>query len=186
MSCVAGLVHKGKVYLGGDSAATGDDWSLTRRADPKVFQKGDLLIGCTGSLRITQLLRLYFIAPDLFEFHEYPEEIVIERYITWTIVGALQTFLKSYQISREEWKGVNYLIGYRGRLFAIYEDWQVEESVTGYNAIGAAAPVALGALHMALDVTKPEITPINLVLSVLQAAEEHHASVRNPFTILGV
>ena len=40
MTCIVGLVHGGKVYMGGDSAGVGG-YCLTVRADEKVFRNGE-------------------------------------------------------------------------------------------------------------------------------------------------
>ena len=56
MTCIVGLVHEGVVYIGGDSAGVGG-MSLTVRADEKVFQNGEFLMGFTTSFRMGQLLR---------------------------------------------------------------------------------------------------------------------------------
>ena len=42
MTCIVGLVEKGNVYIGGDSAGVGG-YSLTVRADRKVFRNGDFV-----------------------------------------------------------------------------------------------------------------------------------------------
>ena len=59
MTCIAGLVHDGAVYLAGDSAGC-SGWDLTVRADPKVFVSGSYVMGFTTSFRMGQLLRSVF------------------------------------------------------------------------------------------------------------------------------
>lgn len=48
MTCIVGLAHGGKVYLGADSAGLAGD-ELTPRRDPKVFRVGEFVFGY-GSL----------------------------------------------------------------------------------------------------------------------------------------
>ena len=46
MTCIVALIDGGKVYLGGDSAATEKDTGLiVQRTDPKVFKVGQYGIG---------------------------------------------------------------------------------------------------------------------------------------------
>jgi len=62
MTCIVGVVDKGKVYMGADSAGVGG-LDLRVRKDPKVFKNGPFLIGCTSSFRMIQLLQYSFKAP---------------------------------------------------------------------------------------------------------------------------
>ena len=44
MTCIVGLRHEGKAWIGGDSAGVGG-LELTVRRDPKVFKNGPMLFG---------------------------------------------------------------------------------------------------------------------------------------------
>jgi hypothetical protein len=67
VTAIAGIVENGKVWMGGDSAAT-DGWlRQCILADPKVFVNKDFLIGNTGSVRIMQLLEHEFSPPTPHE-----------------------------------------------------------------------------------------------------------------------
>ena len=63
MTAVVGLVHNGRVHLGADSAGS-SGWSLTLRADEKVFRNGPYAMGFTTSYRMGQLLRYAFAPPE--------------------------------------------------------------------------------------------------------------------------
>jgi hypothetical protein len=56
MTAIVGLTDNGTVHIGGDSAGV-SDWSLTIRADSKVFTNGPYVMGFTTSLRMGQLPR---------------------------------------------------------------------------------------------------------------------------------
>ena len=56
MTAIVGLVHKGRVWMGGDSAYSTDDEVWIQR-DPKVFRRGDVLIGTCGTGRFESLMR---------------------------------------------------------------------------------------------------------------------------------
>src|SRR6476620_5754324 len=121
MTCIAGLVHNGNVYIGGDSAGVAG-YALTVRADEKVFQNGDFLMGFTTSFRMGQLLRFKFKAP----YHK--SEMDTYEYMVTEFVDAVRQCLKDggyAQIKHGEETGGSFLVGYRGELFAIDGDYQV-------------------------------------------------------------
>ena len=79
MTCIVGLVHGDSVYLGGDSA--GVDWySLTVRADPKVFVNRGFAMGFTTSFRMGQLLRFKFVPPPVPEGKD-PYEYMVTDFV---------------------------------------------------------------------------------------------------------
>lgn len=63
MTCIVGLVDKGSIYMGGDSAGVAG-LSVTTRADEKVFLNGPFIMGFTTSFRMGQILRYKFVPPD--------------------------------------------------------------------------------------------------------------------------
>lgn len=46
MTCIVGIEHGGRVHLGADSAGS-TGWTLTVRADEKVFKVGPFVMGFT-------------------------------------------------------------------------------------------------------------------------------------------
>lgn len=46
MTCIAALIHEGHVYMAGDSAGVAG-YAVTNRADAKVFNVGEFIIGFT-------------------------------------------------------------------------------------------------------------------------------------------
>lgn len=171
MSCVVGLIYQGKAYLAGDSACTNEAFQLAISPEPKVFQLGEFAIGCTGSPRILQILHYQFTPPvptgDLM------------RYMVTAFVPALKECLKAdEQKSDDLLAGSSIMVGVRDRLFVVYSDFQIEEFVLEYNAIGNANDVAYGALHATRCL---ENNPLTRLRIALEAAQEHDASVREPF-----
>ena len=62
MTCVVGLVHQNKVYIGADSAAV-HSWTRRQTSLAKVFRRGPFLIGYTTSFRMGQLLQHELTVP---------------------------------------------------------------------------------------------------------------------------
>ena len=70
-----------------------------------------------------------------------------------------------------------------GRLFAVYDDFQFEDTLAGYAAVGCAGPVALGALHALYQIESHDRID-GLVRRTLNAAAAVDVHVCGPFTIL--
>lgn len=159
MTCIAALIHNGKVYIGGDSAAIADD-AVEIRTNPKVFRNGDYVLGFTGSYRTGQLLQYVdFEAPGAD----------VMAHLVKVIVPQLKAITCTDDIDE-------LIIGCRGRLFKISADYSVAE-YANYTAAGGGEPYALGRLHGSLG--PPDVR----IIAALEAAQEHCASVRAPFRI---
>lgn len=173
MTCIVGLVDKGRVYIGGDSAGIAG-LSLTVRSDPKVFAIGEFVVGYTSSFRMGQLLRFKFQPPaiegDLF------------AYMATHFVDALRECFKQggyAEVCNGQESGGNFLVGVRGHLFHIQSDYQVGEALSQYDACGCGDDVACGALYA----TKGKGARYR-IRTALEAAEQHSAGVRGPFVVL--
>lgn len=179
MTCIVGLIHDGTVYIGGDSAGIAG-YSLTVRADEKVFANGPFLMGFTTSFRMGQLLR-YKLTPPTHPYVEPGQLMDVPKYMVTCFIDAVRECLKAGGYAEklnEQESGGKFLVGYSGRLFIIDSDYQVGESLDGYAAVGCGADIALGALHATMTVE-----PRTRVMRALAAAERHSAGVRGPFVI---
>ncbi|KQX35323.1 hypothetical protein ASD04_14880 [Devosia sp. Root436] len=176
MTCIVGVVEKGKVWIGGDSAGVAG-YDLMVRSDPKVFRNGDFVMGYTSSFRMGQLLAHRFQPPK----RHADQDVYV--YMVTSFVDALRQCFKdggyaSKENEREQ--GGQFLVGYEGRLFEIGGDYQVGENLDGYAACGCGGSIALGALHA----TSSEC-PTDRIRSALSASERHNAGVRGPFVVIG-
>jgi len=172
VTCIVGLVDQGHVFIGADSAGIAG-YDLVVRADSKAFQNGPFLMGFTTSFRMGQLLRYAFKPP--------PCEGDVFCYLATTFIDAVRECLSKgrYAVKKDEQEsGGQFLVGFRGCLYAIDSDYQIEQSLAPYAAIGCGAPYALGALYATSGDAKTRI------LTALSAAEYHNAGVRRPFTIM--
>lgn len=177
MTAIAGLVHDGRVLIGADSGGVGG-WTLNTRKDAKVFGNGAYVMGFTSSFRMGQILRWSFKPPAP------PAKGSLERFMCTTWVNAARHTLSEGGWAKKDAErelGGCLLVGVRGHLFRVDEDWQVGEHADGYAAVGSGEQTALGAFaateHLGLD-------PEKRVLSVLEAAERHNIGVRGPFHLL--
>jgi ATP-dependent protease HslVU (ClpYQ) peptidase subunit len=179
MTCIIGVVHEDKVYMGGDSAGVGG-YSLTLRADEKVFQNGPFLMGFTTSFRMGQLLRYSLSVPD-HPCDSKGKPMDTYQYMVTIFINAVRQCLKDggYATSEkgQEWGGT-FLVGYRGRLFMIQDNYQVAESIDNFQSVGCGEEIARGALCVT-----PDLPPEKRIRMALEAAERYSAGVRGPFVI---
>lgn len=173
MTCIVGLIDDDRrVWIGGDSAAVGG-LSLNVRTDPKVFVKDGFVMGFTTSFRMGQLLAHSFTPPK-----RHPDTDLF-AYMVTAFVDGLRSCLKDggYAERRNEAEtGGTFLVGHAGRLFCIYDDYQVAEWADGYAAVGCGADITLGALFATAG-----SAPDARVCRALEAAERFSAGVRGPF-----
>lgn len=174
MTCIVGLADNKRVYIGGDSAGVGG-WSLTVRADEKVFRNGEFLFGFTSSFRMGQLLRYAFTPP------KHSSDVGDYQYLVTDFINAVRQCLKDGGFATKEnegEKGGTFLLGYRGNLYKVEDDYQVGKAVAGFDACGCGFEIALGALN-----ATEGVDPKQRARKALEAAERFSAGVRGPFVV---
>ncbi len=175
MTCIVGLIDKGKVYIGGDSAGVAG-MGLTIRADEKVFTKGEFVMGFTSSFRMGQLLR-YSLKPP-----KYHPDIDLIEYMVTDFINAVRECLKGggfAQKDKEEERAGTFLVGFEGRLFKIEGDYQVGVPTQSFDACGCGNDIALGSMF-----SSSSLPPVERITQALEAAEQFSAGVRRPFVIV--
>ena len=175
MTCIVGLVDKGQVFIGGDSAGVNTArLSLVVRNDRKVFRNGDFVMGFESSFRMGQLLAFNFDPPK-------PRVgIDVMTYMVTDFIDAARARMKEGGFARVKEaaeEGGTFLVGYSGRLFHISDDFQVGESSHGFDACGCGDLIALGSLRSTRTWTDPGAR----VKEALECAETFSAGVRAPF-----
>ena len=122
MTCIVGLVHSRAVYIGGDSAGVDRHYGLVIRNDRKVFRNGPFVMGFTSSFRMGQLLMHDFTPP-------IPREGVdVFEYMVTEFIDTARERMKRggfARIKEGTEEGGTFLVGFRGRLFNIQDDFQV-------------------------------------------------------------
>jgi ATP-dependent protease HslVU (ClpYQ) peptidase subunit len=175
VTCIVGIQHPGGVTIGADTAGT-DGWSITSRADTKLFRNGPYLFGFCGSFRMGQLLHYSLVPPK-------PPRIDLERHMSTVFVDAVRECLIEggyAQRKNEVESGGTFLVAVAGQLFCIQNDYQVARQRMGFDAIGSGEEVALGSLH---TTAQYDIDPRSRVLMALQAAADLTTFVMAPFTV---
>lgn len=175
MTCIIGLVHEDGVYIGGDSAGL-SGYSLTHRADPKVFHNGPFLIGYTSSYRMGQLLRFGLIPPP-----HHPDDLEDFAFMVTTFVDAVRSCLKTGGFAKTDNgvdSGGSFLVAYRRGLYEVSDDFQVGQSLDAFAAVGCGSEVAHGAMY-ATEGRHPE----DRIRTALKAAQRFSAGVCEPWVI---
>jgi len=175
VTCIAGLVHKGRVYISGDSAGFIEGTVLIHN-NGKVFRHGEFIFGCCGKRRFGEIVKFAFNPPPIGKMN-------IERYMATKFIDALRRALKKagYLKSGDGQEGDDedaMLVGVRGTLFYVAGNLSASSVHGGIFATGAAAEVALGAL----GATEEKLPKERLMLA-LQLAERFTDSARAPFHV---
>jgi hypothetical protein len=194
MTCVIAIEHKGRVWLGADSAGVeSGSLAISTRIDRKIFWNNGYLIGFCGSFRAGQIVKHKFELPN-FPPEFLPENfcpeisaeeiclknlphdllIRVENFFATEIVETIQlAFTESAWESKDD-DTFGFIIAYGPYFITIENDFQVAIE-SDYAAIGSGGPVALGAL----SVLKNE--PTKRLGKALESAAKHNAGVRAPF-----
>ncbi len=178
MTCIIGLVHEGKVIIGGDRAAV-DGWKKNTSAHSKVFRVGQLLFGTCGSHRMAQIIE-----------HEFKPTAQTENendlhYLVVTIANELRTLLVSKAIigknedNEDKFEG-GCLVGYKGNLYRLSSNFQIDHFERPFDGIGSGSPFALGAMQVFTTHTYP---PDLQVRMALEAAGVLCCDVEPPYDV---
>jgi ATP-dependent protease HslVU (ClpYQ) peptidase subunit len=177
MTCVVGLVENQRVYIGVDSSSV-QGWTRRVSALNKVFRSGPFLISYTTSFRMGQLLEHHLKVPKQAE--DEPDM----SYMVTKFVEAARKLMKDKGYSKVESNaetGGQFLVGYRGHLYSIQNDFQVGEMVEGLDAIGTGSDYALGAMK-ALE----ELPPTRRIKKALQITSYFNMGVCSPFYVRSI
>lgn len=177
MTCIVGIAEGGNVWIGGDSASVAG-YALTRRKDVKVFRNGPFIMGFTSSFRMGQLLAHALTPPKRHA------ETDAYAFMVTDFIDAVRACLKTggyAEKHNEAEHGGTFLVGYSGRIFKVESDYQVGESISGYDACGCGEDIALGSLHSTVG-GDPAVR-VNMALA---AAEEFSAGVCAPFNVMAL
>lgn len=178
MTCIVGLVENNKIYIGGDSAGVAG-YYLIKRADEKVFKKGEFVFGFTSSFRMGQLIRYKLSIPKVEEGQD------IDDYLYTKFIDSVIKCFKDNQyaqIKENEIFGGCFLFGFRGNLYTVESDFQIGKPMNNFAAVGCGQDIALGCMY-GLQNNK-SMKPKDKITLALEAAENNSAGVRGPFHIV--
>jgi hypothetical protein len=180
MTCIVAISNGDHVCMGGDSLGADSQFSCAVRDDKKVFITGEYLIGFTSSFRMGDLLKWSFRPPKIKKNEKNLEKFMATTFIH-NVLHLFDTF--GYGAANNNRKsGGEFLVGVRGKIFHIHEDYQVGLYARGYDACGCGSDLALGSLFTTKKIGG--ISQSDRVTMALEAAAESSAGVRPPWVIL--
>jgi len=125
-----------------------------------------------------QILRFSFNPPEI------GDKDIYEYMCTDFINGVRECFknggfIQTYSDGDE--KGGTFLVAYKKRLFKIQNDFQVGETMNGFDACGVAADFALGVMY---TLEKEDLTTEEKLMRALDAASFLSVGVKPPFVFV--
>ena len=180
MTCIVGLVDSGAVYIGGDSSRVSGK-TLRVRSGFKVFRNGEFLFGCAGSIRVEQLLHYKFTPPP------HGEGVDPDCYMATDFVDAVREVLEKggtlgkFTTGEEKAGDSALLVGYRGRLYEMDDDFQMVRQGDPFASVGCGSNVAMGAMYM--GEVAFALSPEEKIVRALEAAARYHCGVCGPFDV---
>lgn len=180
MTCILAYKINGNICMAGDSiASNGNTYSIIK--NPKIFKKGQMLIGYSSSFRMGQLIQYSFVPPE--DTHNDALIYLVEDFIP-----ALRNCLKEggyTVVSNNAETGGFFLVGYKGRLFTVQSDFQVSEDLGNYAALGAGEDFALASMYTLENnfcITENNIE--KFLQDALKAAENFSPYVKPPYYVI--
>ncbi len=167
MTLIVGIVDKdtGTVHFGADRITVlgmGKDTMST----PKIFKKGEFIIGSAGYSRGINLLEHVFEIPNINK-----DEKDITKYMVKEFIPALIKCFKDNQFYSKESELIlneqSILVGIRGHLYSVFGAFEVMESSSNYATAGYGMYHANGMLEYALK-TQNRNDHIHLIKDVIK------------------
>lgn len=193
MTCIVGYVDKDGVYIGGDSAAVSDDLSYNIINDEKVFLKGEMIFGFSSSFRMGQLLRYKVRIPN------HPKGMDDIQYMATLFIDSVKKCFVENDYNDMVADDAAFIIGYKGKLYSVFSDFQIHHSKENYVATGSGEYFALGAMYALTLAEKEAIKkisenestkklidkdPIKKMEIALSAASTFSMCVKPPYTFV--
>jgi len=184
MTCIVGIQHKGKIWMGGDSASVDSSYNITQVPNPKVFIRGDYIMGYTTSWRMGQILNYCGklpMPPSKPETSDSLDKFMVTEFIPKIRkIFEKEGFVPEHETAKTG--AGSFLVGTRGHLYTIHSDWQCMRSNRGWDAVGCGEQFALGSLF-ATNANAIEWRAESRVREALKAATYLSAGVMEPFLV---
>lgn len=174
MTCIVGLAENGIVYIGGDSAAVAG-YNIFTTQLRKVFKIGNFIIGYTSSFRMGQLLQYHL------EVRQQQDGETDERYMVVAFAESARLLFKEKGYSKVDSNvesGGTFLIGYRGTLYEMDYDFQINSRVPQIAAVGCGGEFAMGALYALSG-----LSAVERITQSLEISAKLSSAVIAPFII---
>ena len=170
MTCIAGIMKDGKVYLAGERGASEGNY-IVPIDKPKIWTAGPYICGVAGTC-VGQLIQYNFTPPA-------PEGNA-DKFMHGKFLKSLKTFYSEWDIGGKE-SELSLLIGLKGKL---YEHDAADLTLVSYErdfiAVGSGADYAMGSLYS----TQSHKDPKRRLTLAINAAVTYSTSCIGPIDIL--
>jgi len=177
MTCIVGIVYEGDVYIGGDRSAI-DGWNRLVSEESKIFRIGEILMGTSGSHLVMQALK-YELKLSRLQHMEGETDL---QYLITVFAKEVRNLLAGLTTKRDEDGEASFsggaLIGYRGNLYRMSSNCQINSFVRRFDAIGSGAPFAMGAVA-----ASGLGDPVKIIQQALRVTAELCCDVIGPFDV---
>jgi ATP-dependent protease HslVU (ClpYQ) peptidase subunit len=176
MTCIVAIKRDSQIVLAGDRAAViGLDVRSVK--DPKIFNIGEFYIGYTSSFRMGQLLQFKLKVKKQTKIQSDME------YMITSFVDSVKAVFKDGDFGSKD-EGGCFLVVYRGEIYQIQSDFQVQRNNLGYDSVGCGSDFALATIRTLIEHTN---LPTETIAShSLENAAFFNAGVKGPFDTISI
>jgi len=176
MTCIVGWKDVGEksttIYLGSDGQISNSGEFSKGHGYDKIFEVGEFLMGVTGCIYASNLLKHVWSPP------ERAEKDTDSGYLYKKVIPDLRKLFKDHghtsTIDGMDHIHENVMIAYRKGLYVMHVDFCLLESLRPYEAMGCGRPYALGACF-ALEASKLSVE--QKITKAILAADEFSMGV---------
>ena len=166
MTCIAGIIKDGKVYLAGERGASEGNY-IVAVDRPKIWKNGPYVFGFAGTFD-AQIIQHNFNPPT--------PEGNLDKFMHTKFLKSLKSFYNEWEIGGKD-SEMSLLIGIKGKLYEHEADGLTMISYDkDYIVIGSGADYAMGSLHA----TRNHKDPKRRLALALDAACELSTSCIGP------
>lgn len=174
MTCIIGIEHRKKVYIGADSGIVqGYNSSITRA--PKIFKLKSILFGTCGNIRVSQLIQHMLSIPQDKRKNDPLKYMILD------LVPRIRKMLDKEGCLGEEGFESELIVGYKGQLFKIDPFFQVVTYDRGYVTTGVGENIALGVLA-----TTTSLSPEKRIMKALEIVSSFEKIIIPPYIIQSI
>lgn len=170
LTTIVAFAHRGDVWMGTDSQETAG-WTVSMLSEPKMFVKGNMLIGCAGLPRMAQIVQYEIDLPDRPEGRSTLEYLVRDVVAVWREAFKERGVLETVD-GREVVAHFEMLIAYEGTIYEVDRNWSVMPRQR-IAALGSGYEFGLGAMEALLGINgadDPDLDAAWVVREALRVA----------------
>lgn len=183
MTLIIAYVDKKKSYIASDTLGS-NGYSSAIYKNKKIFRKGDMLVGGSGSYKQLQLMEKVFVLPP------HPEELSSSEYMHLIFVESLITFLRDFNCLKES-DGIltnpegDFIFIYDSSIYYFQSDLCFMEPIINFETTGSGSTYA-HAILSTLESQKKTMATIPRLKLAVDLTSEHIMSVGGEMDIISL